>query len=141
MPDQSDIRKLHEVYCRETSLQVSLPVSRHFLWEAFLARGFTADDLTVVCRNLRRQISNGDRRMACLRFTVLIGELDTFEELLAEFRALQRKPKFAPGKAQVLRDTGREDEPTQPDAQRAGVSLERSKLSEQLNEWKKKQSW
>jgi hypothetical protein len=137
LPTNEDIRKLHTTYCQETGLQIALPVSRHILWEAFLARGFTTNDLTLVCRSLRRQISNGDRRMACLRFTTLIGDVDNFEELLAEFRALQRKPTYAPGKAQVLRATGRESEPKQSDAQKAQTLLERTQLAERLREWKK----
>src|SRR5215831_5817617 len=111
-------------------------MQRHYGWEMFRAR-FTADDLALVCRELRKRVKDGKRNIASLAFRFLVLDLDSFEELLAECRAVQRKPFTDSGKAAVLRATGRPDESPTPPAQSAGVTLERSKLAAQLREFKK----
>jgi hypothetical protein len=140
MSTNEDIERAHQIYCQETGLEISCSIARHFAWGLFLAR-FTPGDLALVCRDLRRQILKGKRSISCFRFQYFIGDLEAFEELLAEYRARQRKPRFKPGKAQILRATGRIDQPEQPDAESFATKLERTDLAKRLEEWRKRQPW
>ena len=134
----SKIETLHEAYCEDTRLFVSCTMFRLLAWEAWAKRGFTLDDLRLVCRGLRRAVDNGKRTIGCMSFHLLICDLEYFEERLAEFRSYQRKPKFSPGKAAVLKDTKRPDEPApKPPAPIKDV-LHGLKIAERLREFKKK---
>lgn len=132
---QDPIQQLHETYCELTGLEIVCSLNRHYFWEAFATR-FTVDDLTLVCRNLKRQVKDGRRRLGCMSFTRLIADLETFEEHLAEFRALQRRVKVNPNRAEVLRATGRSAEPNLPEARTAGNVI-RKDLSEKFKQLKK----
>lgn len=132
-------KDLHLIYIRETGLSIAYSMQRHYAWEAFRTRGFTDDDLTLVCRTLRKRVKKGFRQIASLSFRFLVEDLDSFEELLAECRALQRRPTpMHVNKADVLRATGRSAEPTLPEPVSAATALERTDLAQRLNQFKKK---
>lgn len=132
----TQIETLHQVYCQHTGLEVQCTMFRLLSWEAFIKRGFTADDLRVVCKSLRREVDRGKRGYGSLSFHLLVGDLEYFEERLAEIRALQRKSKFSWGKADVLRATGREGEPKQAEAKPAKDVVEGLKIAEKLRNFK-----
>lgn len=138
METEEQIRQLHQTYCEQTGLEIICNMGRRYFWEVFLQRGFTMDDLILVCRNLRRQVKDGRRNMGCLFFTRLLGDLDVFEEFLAEFRALQRKPRFPIGKAQVLNDTRRKAEPATSPPRKARDVLKGLQIADQLRQFRNK---
>jgi hypothetical protein len=111
---------------------------RVLAWDAFTKRGFTNDDLRLVCKNLSKQVNKGKRSMGCMSFHRLIVDLDSFEELLAEFRALQRKPIFGWGKRDVLEATGRPAEPDPPQAKPAKDVIKGLGIAQKLRDFKDK---
>lgn len=114
MKDDSHLRELHQAYVAMSGLDVPITMARLSTWEMFVAAGHTDKDLRLVLEHVRRLNRQGMNYS--LGFRNRIQDLDSFGELLAEAKALARKPKYAPDKARVLRRTGRPDEPDQPAA-------------------------
>lgn len=132
------IHSLHQQYINESGLNIPLPVSQYWIWEAFIARGHTSADLRDVLKALKRGIGKQERRPGCLRFSTLIGDLEHFaEELALARRVVRPKPAYPVAKAQVLRATGRSDEPPSPPAQSAAAIIEGIKLADMLSAWRK----
>jgi hypothetical protein len=111
---------------------------RVLAWDAFIKRGFSNDDLRLVCKSLRKQVDRGKRSFGSLSFHRLIVDLDNFEELLAEFRALQRKPVFGWGKMEALKSTGRPVEPESPPAKPAKDVIKGLGIAQKLRDFKDK---
>lgn len=110
------IQQLHQLYVEVTGHAVSLGFDRERAWFDFLARGFTEDDLRLVIEKIKSGIRRGERRPAALKFHNLIVQLDYFEEDLCEARAIARVKRVNPGRAAVLRATGRDDRPPTEEA-------------------------
>ena len=106
-----EIRNLHGAYVRLTGLSVVLDLAgyRERLWFDWLRMGWTEGDLAVVVGYVKRCISRNERgfNYGTLKFGSLIGQVDKFEEILAEARAVGRKPEGRNPRAEILRATGR----------------------------------
>lgn len=92
----TDIARVHEVFCRETGVVLRLGIgeyNRERCWLLFLHAGFTADDIRIVCKHLRKEIAEGRRMPGALRFRNLVEQLDYFEEELGMAKAALRKPQ------------------------------------------------
>ena len=78
------ISSLHAAYCQATGFDLPLRFDRQRAWFEFDKAGFTAEDLRLVVRWIRRQIDRGASGYASgsLRFSTLILRLDEFEEKL-----------------------------------------------------------
>lgn len=119
------IAELHATYVRETGISLALSADRMAAWQRWQARGWDVAQLVGVLRSIDKGVRAKPqplRNPGALRFSVLIADPEKFEEELglarAEYRRRNvRKPKvYAPGKASVLRATGRPDEPPQQEA-------------------------
>lgn len=112
MNTSNQIQALHAAYVSATGLDIRLDISREREWFEYVNKGFTQEDLRLVIEHLKRGIREQRRNPGALKFRNLIGQLDYFEEDLAEARALTRAKKagqtIEPGKAAVLRASGRE---------------------------------
>lgn len=102
--------QFHRLYCSLTGLDLKLMMRQVFAWNAFVAHGFTEDDLRLVIPHLKAKIREKRKWPSALLFSNLIENESNFNEELSEARALARKPKVDHGKESVLRATGR---PTQ----------------------------
>lgn len=92
------ITELHSTYCQATGFDLPLRMGRDRVWFDFDKAGFTKEDLLLVVKWIRRQISrNGSGySIASLRFSTLL-QLDAFEEkLLLAKQELGRRPRSAP---------------------------------------------
>lgn len=78
------IAELHDAYCQATGFNLPLRFDRQRVWFEFEKAGFTAEDLRLVVRWIRRQIERGASGYVngSLRFTTLVIRLDEFEEKL-----------------------------------------------------------
>lgn len=130
-----DHQAIHAVYCRLTNVQYPLTMSDHFRWSTWKAQGWITEDLKLVVKHIRWLISEGRRRHESFRLDNLI-EPERFGKDLAEARALARKPRYAPGKAEVLRATKRPDEPEQAPAQSAEQVMRDSQAFTQFRQWR-----
>jgi len=122
-PMAERIRQLHAAYCRQTGLVVSLDFWRESQWFEFIRRGFTESDLRAVIGAIRKGIAEGSRNRGALRFHNLVGQVDLFEEELAEVNARRPRPGY-PARAAALRATGRCEDLTTP-AKPAGQVAQR----------------
>ena len=93
-PQPTPIDLLHAAYVRLTGLDIRLDLAgyRASLWHTWAHQGWGEPELAIVIKFIQRCIRNNDRgfNAGSLRFNRLIGQLDTFEELLAEARATGR---------------------------------------------------
>ena len=111
----AEIQRLHGRYRMLTGLIVPLDMHREYVWLEFLRRGMTEQDLATVVRHIRRGVADGSRNRGALRFHNLIGQIDYFEEELAEAAAAgRRKSEVRSPKSEVLRATGRDSEAQSP---------------------------
>lgn len=135
MTDDTYIRKLHAAYVRLTGRPLPLEMSMIFRWEVWSAKGWTEDDLETVIRYIQRLIKDGRRFPESLRLYNLLDP-DKFVEDLAEVRARSRIKREDPGRASVLRATGRPESNTGVDPQKAGAVLNRMNFAKRLKEWR-----
>jgi hypothetical protein len=113
------IVQLHHLYRQLTGLQITLDFSRENTWGYWCAKGWTAEDLRLVVAHIKNEIRAQRRFPASLRFSNLVGQVDRFEEDLAEARARSRGSRVDPARASVLRATGRPGAPPPPSARPA----------------------
>lgn len=135
--ETSAYEKLHAVFCSGTGREIKFTMQKYFQWEHWAANGWTAADLKMVIDFIKRKIKAGERRAESLRFDNLL-EPARFEEDLVDARGWNRKPKIDQARKRTLESTGRRGEPPQPAPETAGQVLERTKLAQQLKEWKEK---
>lgn len=83
----AQVMTIHGEYCRLTDqVGLTLRYDRMRGWADWLRAGFTAEDLRLVTRYLRRGIATGARNQGALKWRNLIGQPDAFEEDLYEAR-------------------------------------------------------
>lgn len=104
------IRELHRVYQDMSGLIVTLSMSRVEAWRVWKTKGWTPEDLRMVMRMMARKIEEKPRLLRAYRFEYFVGNMERFEEDLAEAQALARTPKRCADHDQVMRTTAR---PTQ----------------------------
>lgn len=108
------INALHTAYC--TTVGIELPqMPYHRCWYDADRLGLTPADLIIAINVRQRQnkSANGSFKYS-LAIKHLVGDEDRIADTMncaALFRAEQRRKTFNPGKAEVLRATGRADEP------------------------------
>lgn len=129
--------ELHALYCSLTMRQVSLDTHTRFRWEAWAVRGWTADDLCLVVKFIKKKVASGQRREESLRLYNLI-DTARFEDDLQDARGQRRTPKMDRGKAEVMRQTGRSDQLPAKPVDSAAQAYERTKIAAMLKEYREK---
>lgn len=114
MTTDTQTRILHSAYQRLTGLDLPYTMRGHFMWENWSANGFGSEDLRLVVAHIKTFYREAPKIMAVsLRFSKLIGDTETFSELLAEAKARGRvRPET--NRQAVLRATGRKSEEDPP---------------------------
>lgn len=109
----TQIGALHAAYVELTGMEVRCDYSRISSWQEFIHRGFTLDDLKMVCFEIRRGFSTGARHPGAFKFHNLIVNIEYFEEELAMARAnmRSRRPPMTE-RDRILKQTGRQTETT-----------------------------
>lgn len=130
------IPELHSLYVSLTGQAIRLDMAREHEWYHWTLRGFTPDDLRLMVAHLKREIAAGKRNHGALKFRNLIVNLDWFEEDLAEAKALARRPKVDPARADALRATGRSPADPPPAAKSTAEIMAASKAFEQFRNLK-----
>jgi hypothetical protein len=101
------IMELHGLYVQLTGFEIRLDAGRDGDWFRWLKAGFTEDDLKIMVCHLRKAILHKSRNAGAMKFRNLIGNVDYFEEDLAEAKAAMRKPVVNQARASVLEASGR----------------------------------
>lgn len=109
----TQIGALHAAYVEITGMELRCEYSRMSAWQEFIHRGFTLDDLKMVCFEIRRGFSTGARHPGAFKFHNLIVNIEYFEEELAMAKAnmRSRRPPMTE-KDKILKQTGRQTETT-----------------------------
>jgi len=112
------INQLHAAFCHATGREtVLIPQIERWWYEALKCEVTPQMVTDVIESRMKRDYSTGSMRFNCLGLRHLIGDDDRLAQFVdeaAQIAATKRKRVFVPGKAQVLRDTGRPDEPETP---------------------------
>lgn len=140
MTAAENIRAIHTSYCKATGTDprdLPLNMQRETLIGYWITYGKTSrgepwgvQDLLYVISLIKKGISNGSRQPGALRFNNLFGQLDTFEEDLAEamkrLRAAQReKPRTVEATQQVGEIRRTVEVPATPQPEPVGDSTDR----------------
>lgn len=105
---QIDFSVIHQTYCRLSGMEIALTMGRTYAWEVWSSKGWTATDLTLVVSRLKQLIREKRKWESSLHFRRLIEDLDGFEEILSEARALARVPqRTITDRDRVLQASGR----------------------------------
>ena len=134
---QERIIVMHAVYCRLTGRELPLTMQNRFAWEAWCAKGWTEESLTMVIGYIKSLVRQNRRRPESFRIHNLL-DLERFGEDLAECRAVTRnsRPPITPRQA-ALRAAGRPASDPINTAQSTAAILERARLAEMLAQWRK----
>jgi hypothetical protein len=104
-------KPLHDAYCFASGFEIKPTIAHQRAWFEFEKAGFNVEDLRLVIKYLKREISRGNRRDGSLKFSNLIGLGETaadranfFAEDLALARQAFRTP--APTTAMQTQKTG-----------------------------------
>jgi len=106
------IEQLHSVYCglscRELPLEFTSYYERH-LWQTWMQRGFTENDLEQVIRWIQRKIKKGERRPESLRLYNLLDPSRFLDDLIDSKATSRIKPETP--KQEILKATQRPEQP------------------------------
>lgn len=94
--------KLMDIYNAVTGYNLPLTMQRIFSWDAWMAKGYTGDDLCLVIRHIQFGIRKGTRQEGGLRFSNLIQDTERFGEELGMARAETRQRKHTTPRERVL---------------------------------------
>lgn len=120
-----DTKTIHARYNQITGFNIPYTMMRHYYWERWLAKGYTAHDLELVVTYIKCRIRDKRREKESLLLRNLISNPDGFAEDLAMARAGKRV--YHPtARDRILRSTGRESI-TQSSPRTAGQVMADSK--------------
>lgn len=131
-PTTEQTAAIHKQYCCLTGLQVPYTMTQHFMWESFLAAGFTEPDLAVVVRHLKKKIREGKRPKESLLPRNIIQRIDFFGEDLAIAKA-EAKPRETP-RQEILRAVHRTEPLKEP--VKAGDVMAAGKAFDAFKAWR-----
>jgi hypothetical protein len=92
------LKAILAAWCEITGQEVKYRPVERLLWE-FHQMDFTADDLRCVVQGMKRHNSKSDSKYK-IQLHKVIGDLETFASMLAEFRAKERNRPKPPSPAQ-----------------------------------------
>jgi len=112
----AEINAIHAAYCEATSFE--LPMMPHFerQWFEAIQCGMTPDCVRLVVKSRIKRIAQEARRPESLLLRNFCGSEAAICDVIQEAAALRAKMRmkvYPVAKAEVLRTTGRPDEPEQ----------------------------
>ncbi len=111
-----EINAMHEAFCQARGIDLALNGCTERQWDDAIKMGMTPDDVRMVIKSRKERIKAGVRHEECLKIRNIAGSEDAIAEVLEEVAAIKAKLRvkvYPAGKAEVLRATGRPDEPEQ----------------------------
>lgn len=113
------INAIHRSYCDATGFEINMSAPIERRWFDALNQGMTPDDVKLIIKTRLKRIRDGVRHPESLFLKNIAGSDEAIADALVEAaaaRATMRIKAFPAGKAQALRDSGRDDEPESPPA-------------------------
>lgn len=115
----AEINSIHQAYCEVTGFDLPLLPNFERQWFEALKCGLTCDCVKLVVKDRQRRIRDGVRHPECLLLRNIAGSEGAICDVVQEAAAIQARMRvktFCPGKSEVLRATGRADQPEQGNA-------------------------
>ena len=109
IPTTEQTHLIHSQYKALTGIEAEYTMTSRFIWEAFLARGYTESDLACCVRYIKERIKQKRREKESLMMRNLVYNLDYFAETLSMARAESRNERTESPKAEILRAAGYQD--------------------------------
>ena len=135
MEDDAIVQAYHAEYCRQTGREMPCSISLYYHWGLF-AREFKQEDIKTVVDHLKKiYVGNPSILRSCLRWSWLVQERSHFRDLLPEAKAEARKKQ--PSEKERFLASIDKQVPVVDNTQTAAQVLERTKLAEKLEQWKK----
>lgn len=106
------VSALHSAFCDATGRALQMTYTGERYWLECHNEGLTPGDLRAVILHRKAAIKAGDRKPSCLAIRNICGSSEAILDVLDEaamLRAKARKKTLPPGKASMLRQTGRSD--------------------------------
>lgn len=113
------IQALHDAYCLVTRQQMRLNMAAERYWFEANKAGLTPIDLMTVVKQRMSDIRAQRRNPACILLRNICGSDEAILDVLNEaaaIKALARRPAYSPGKAEVMKASGRPGAPAGPEA-------------------------
>jgi hypothetical protein len=111
-----DINAIHAAYCEATSFELPMMPQFERQWYEALQCGLTYDCVKLVAKSRMRRVSDKVRQPECLLLRNFCGSEAAICDVIQEAAAIRAKMRvkvFPKEKAEILRATGRPDEPDQ----------------------------
>ncbi len=110
------INEIHAAFCQALGYELVLLPPAERQWYEALKLGMTCEDVKLIVKSRQQRIKAGVRHEECLRIRNIAGSDETIADALEESAAMKARMRvkvFDKGKSEVLRSTGRPDEPEQ----------------------------
>ena len=111
-----EINAMHAAYCEARGLDLVLLPPAERQWFDAMKLGMTPEDVRMVIKARKERIKAGIRHEECLCIRNIAGSDEAVANSLEEVAVVKAKMRvkvFDSGKREVLRATGRSDEPEQ----------------------------
>jgi len=110
------INEIHKAFCEARGFELNLlpPIERQ--WRDAIQSGLTPNDVRMIVKARCQRIKDGVRHEECLMIRNIAGSEEAIANTIEEAAAIRAKMRvkvFSEGKADVLRGTGRPDQPEQ----------------------------
>jgi len=114
-----EVNAIHAAFSEAIGYEVAFFNCYERYWYEALKMGMTCDDVKLIVKSRQRRIKDGVRHEECLKIRNIAGSEESIAEALEEVASIRAKMRvrvFPSGKSEVLRATGRPDEPEQSSA-------------------------
>ncbi len=111
-----EINAMHAAFCEARGLDLPLNGCTERQWDNAIKMGMTPADVTLLIKARKERIKAGIRHEECLYMRNITGSEDVIANALEEIAAVKAKQRvkvYPAGKSEVLRATGRPDQPEQ----------------------------
>ncbi len=111
-----EINAMHEAFCEALGYDVAMHGCTERYWYEAIKLGMTLEDIRLIVKNRQKRIKAGVRHEECLKIRNIAGSEESIADALEESAGIKAKLRvkvFSPAKREVLKATGRPDEPEQ----------------------------
>jgi ribosome maturation factor RimP len=108
------INEIHAAFCQALGYELVLLPPAERQWFEAIQMGMTPEDVRLIVKSRKDRIRAGVRHEECLRIRNIAGSDETISDALEESAAVKAKMRvkvYSAGKSEVLRATGRPDQP------------------------------
>lgn len=111
IPTTEQTQLIHSQYKALTGIEAEYTMTSRFIWESFLARGYTESDLACAVTYIKERIKQKRREKESLMMRNMVWNLDYFAETLSMARAESRNSTVQTPRQSILKAAGMAEVP------------------------------